>query len=160
MKWWLLLLLLACNSGPDEFDGIGKWRFNHSTRKDAKEGRCDPTKLSDGREATWCYANTPLKIAGRAANVDLYFLGTDPDGPLIEIQLQIRGCVEDDLIGWMRTSFGEQILQKPKKYYWQNKYLFAAAFAPSEPGRCEVHFLPLSEQSEIARLKGEAAAPR
>ena len=154
MRAWLLVVLAACGSGtPDEFAGIGKWRFDRSTLADAKEGRCDPTKLSDGRQATWCYALTPLKIAGRAANVDLYFNGTQPDSPLIEIQLQIRGCREDDLVGWMRTNFGEQVGQRDKRFYWQNKYLWAAAFAPDEPGRCTVHFLPLSEASEIARLK-------
>jgi hypothetical protein len=150
-----LVLLLACSSGPDEFDGLGKWRFGRTTLKDAREGRCDPTKLSDGRQATWCYALTPLKIAGRTASVDLYFNGTEPDAPLIEIQLQIRGCVEDNLVGWMRTSFGAQVDQRDKRFYWQNKYLWAAAFAPDEPGRCTVHFLPLSETGEIARLKAQ-----
>jgi len=150
----VLSLVVACNSGPDEFDGLGKWRFGKTTLANAKrEGRCDPTKLSDGRDATWCYAVTPIKIANRATTVDLYFLGSADDAPLIEIQLHTRGCQEDQLIGWMRTSFGQQLDEHDKKYYWQNKYLFAAAFAPISPGECEVHFVPLSEQSEIARLR-------
>jgi hypothetical protein len=37
--------------------------------------------------------------------------------------------------------------------YWKNAFLWAAALMPSEPGRCLVHFLPLSENAEIARIK-------
>ena len=33
--------------------------------------------------------------------------------------------------------------------------LWAAAFLPSEPGRCIIHLLPLSENAEIERLKSE-----
>ena len=147
------LSLGACSSGPDEFDGLGKWRFGKTTLGSVHEGRCEPQKLNDGRAATWCYAITPVKIANRATSVDLYFLGTDPDAPLIEIQLHTRGCQEEQLIGWLRTNFGQQLEEHDKKYYWQNKYLFAAAFAPVSPGECEVHFIPVSETSEIARLK-------
>jgi hypothetical protein len=146
--------VLACGSGEDEYAGLGRYKLGTSTLKDAMGGRCDPTKLDDGRQATWCYALPPYKVGKHAANVDLYFLGTGDDAPLIEILLSIRGCDEDELVGWMRTNFGQQVDQRPKRAYWQNRYLWAAAFVPSEPGRCVVHFLPTSETSEIARLKG------
>jgi hypothetical protein len=148
----LLLALAACN-GEDEYTGIGNWRFNHSTRGDVKAGRCDPTTLTDGRHATWCYGLTPYKITNRVAEVSLYFDGTGDDAPLIEIQLQVRGCVEEDIVTWMRTAFGQQIDERPKRAYWENKYLWAAALIPDEPGRCTLHFLPRSEAAEIARIK-------
>lgn len=156
MKWALaaLLLVAACGGGDDDYAGLGKFRFGTTELKHVKKvARCDPTKASDGRAVTWCYGLTPFKIGKRTAEMDLYFLGADDDAPLIEIQLHVRGCDEEELVGWMRTNFGQQVDERAKRFYWQNKHLWAAALAPSEPGRCEVHFLPLSEATEIARIK-------
>lgn len=146
-------VVVGCNDKKAEFNGVGKWRFGHSTLKQAKEGVCQPTDLNDGRKGTWCFAQTPFKIGKRVADVDLYFLGTDPDAALIEIQLKVRGCVEDELDQWMRTGFGPPLETKPTRGYWKNSFLWAAALMPSEPGRCLVHFLPLSENAEIERIK-------
>jgi hypothetical protein len=143
----------ACDRKDPEFAGLGKWRFTHTTLADVKEGICQPTDLSDGRKATWCFALTPMHLAKRNAEVDLYFLGTDPTAKLIEIQLKVRGCLENELDQWMRHSFGPPIETKGTRGYWKNSFLWAAALMPSEPGRCLVHFLPLSEQSEIDRIK-------
>ncbi len=146
-------IVVGCNDKKPEFNGLDKWRFNHTTLKMAKEGICQATDLNDGRKGTWCFAQTPIKIGKRAADIDLYFLGTDPDATLIEIQLKVRGCVEDDLDQWMRTGFGPPVESKPTRAYWKNSFLWAAALMPSEPGRCLVHFLPLSENAEIERIK-------
>jgi hypothetical protein len=148
-----VLALVACNP-DDEYTGIGIWKFGSSTRGNVKTGRCDPTTLTDGRQATWCYFLPPYKIAGRVADLSLYFLGTGDDAPLIEIQLSVRGCIEDDVVAWMRSLFGAPIDERAKRAYWQNKYMWAAAFVPDEPGKCTLHFLPRSETGEIARLKG------
>jgi hypothetical protein len=145
--------LVACN-GDDEYTGIGIWKFGSSTRGNVKAGRCDPTTLTDGRAATWCYLLPPYKIANRVADLSLYFLGSDDDAPLIEIQLSVRGCIEDDVVAWMRSAFGAPIEQRAKRAYWQNKYLWAAAFIPDDPGTCTLHFLPRSEAAEIARIHG------
>ena len=32
--------------------------------------------------------------------------------------------------------------------------MWIGALLPAEPGRCVMHMLPLSEQAEIARIKG------
>jgi hypothetical protein len=144
--------LVACD-GHEDYNGIGIWKFGHSTRGDVKTGRCDPTTLADGRQATWCYLLPKYTIAKRIAEVSLYFGGSGDDAPLIEIQLQIVGCVEDDVVAWMRTNFGQQIDERAKRAYWENPYLWAAAMIPDEPGRCTLHFLPRSETSEIARIK-------
>jgi hypothetical protein len=143
----------ACSERKAEHAGIGKWRFTRTTKQDAKAGVCQPTELTDGRKATWCFALPPYKIANRTAEVDLYFLGTDDTAPLIEIQLKIRGCLEDDLERWMNTTFGLPIETRPHRAYWKNSFLWAAAMLPKDPGRCIVHLLPLSEAAEIARIK-------
>ncbi len=146
-------VVVGCSDKKAEFNGVGKWRFGHSTLKSAKEGICQPTDLNDGRKGTWCFAQTPFKVGKRVADVDLYFLGTDPNAPLIEIQLKVRGCIEEELDAWMRTGFGAPVESKATRGYWKNSFLWAAALMPSEPGRCLVHFLPLSENAEIERIK-------
>jgi hypothetical protein len=143
----------GCHGREAEYDGIGSWRFPHTTRKDITEGLCQPTDLNDGRKGTWCFAQPPIKTGGGIAEVDLYFLGTDKTAELIEIQLKVRGCREDALDQWMRTALGPPIETKPTRGYWKNSHLWAAALLPSEPGRCIVHFLPLSENAEIERIK-------
>ena len=149
----VLALAGGCEKKKAEFSGLGKYRFTTTTLKQITDGVCQPTDLSDGRKATWCFAQPPFKVAGRAADVDLYFLGTDPDAKLIEIQLKIRGCVESDLESWMRQNFGVPVESKATRAYWKNSFLWAAALMPSEPARCVVHFLPLSENAEIERIK-------
>lgn len=143
----------ACKGRAQEFAGVGKWRFTHTTLHDVTSGICQPADLDDGRKGTWCFAQTPFRIGKRNADVDLYFLGTDPAAKLIEIQLKIRGCHEDELEQWMRSAFGPPVDTKSTRGYWKNSFLWAAALMPSEPGRCLVHFLPLSENAEIDRIK-------
>lgn len=148
-----LLIVGACGDRTPEFSGIGKLRFGHTTLADIHDGLCQPTALNDGRKGTWCFAQTPIRIGTSNAEVDLYFLGTEPTAPLIEIQLKVRGCHEDALDQWMRTAFGPPIESKSTRGYWKNSFLWAAAMMPSEPGRCLVHFLPVSENAEIERIK-------
>ncbi|MGN6108976.1 MAG: hypothetical protein ACTHU0_27975 [Kofleriaceae bacterium] len=148
-----LAALAACSERKPEPSGVGQWRFPRTVRADAKAGVCQPTTLDDGRKVTWCFAMPPFKVAGRVAEVDLYFGGTEDTSPLIEIQLKVRGCVEADLERWMRTNFGPPIETKPTRGYWKNSFLWAAALMPSEPGRCLVRLLPLSEGAEIERIK-------
>lgn len=144
---------LACGGREPEFSGVGKWRFTHTTLRDVTEGRCQPADLDDGRKGTWCFALTPFRIGRSNADVDLYFLGTEPAARLIEIQLKVRGCHEDEVEQWMRSAFGPPIESRSTRGYWKNSFLWAAALMPSEPGRCLVHFLPLSENAEIDRIK-------
>jgi hypothetical protein len=117
------------------------------------DGQCNPTDLSDGRKAIWCFALPPFKVGKRVAEVDAYFLGTDKSAPLIELQLKVRGCNEDEVERWMRERFGPPIETKSTREYWKNSFMWMAALLPQEPGRCVIHFLPLSENAEIARIK-------
>jgi hypothetical protein len=150
----LLMSLAACKHDDPAVAGIGKYKFTTTTLKSVHDGTCQPTTLDDGRQATWCFQLPGFKIGKSSiAEMDLYFLGTDPDAKLIEIQLKVRGCDETELDQWMRTALGPPTEQKATRAYWQNKYLWAGALMPSEPARCVVHLLPRSENAEIDRIK-------
>lgn len=147
--------LSACSGKKkNTVSGVGKYTFTKTTLKDAHDGNCQPTQLEDGRMATWCFALPPYKLGKQTvADVDLYFDGQTPDAKLIEIQMKIRGCQEAEVESWMRAAFGPPIESKSTRVYWKNEYLWAAALLPSEPARCLVHLLPLSENAEIERIK-------
>jgi hypothetical protein len=152
----VIMMTDSCKQAAPEFAGVGKYRFGHTVLDHIGEGVCQPTTIDDGkRTATWCFALPAYKIANRAGEIELYFDGppSQKDAPLIEIQVKIRGCLEQDLETWMRQSFGPPIETRNNRFYYKNSYLWAAALIPSDPGRCRVHLLPLSEQEQIAKVK-------
>jgi hypothetical protein len=144
----------GCSGGKGEYTGIGPYRVGHTTLRDAK-GRCEPTDLPDGRKGTWCYLQPELQLAGRPATVDLYFLGTTPDAPVIEIQLQVVGCEEDALGLWLRKNFGAPSEERLPWAAWKTTKLFLIAMMPSDPGRCMLRVLPKSEAVEFERLRAK-----
>lgn len=171
-----VLLAGACKAKQAQPRGLGPYRFGVTTRANIHQGICQPTELSDGRKATWCFSLPPIKVGERVAEVDTYFLGTEPPPlpetatkdekdarkkaletmPLIELQLKVRGCVEAEAERWMRERYGPaDPTSKGAKLYWHNDFLTAIAFLPSEPGRCHIHMLPNSEATEIERLKAK-----
>lgn len=143
----------ACETKHSGPSGLDHYIFGKTVRGQVRDGICQPTDLNDGRKATWCFALPPFKIGQRTAEVDAYFLGTADNAPLIELQLKVRGCVENDADQWMRERFGAPIDTKGAAEFWKTTTMWAGAWLPSEPGRCIIHFLPLSENSEIERLK-------
>jgi hypothetical protein len=174
----VLLVVLAACEGKSEISGIGPYRFgtNPTTRAAVYDGICQPTELTDGRKATWCFALKPIKVGNRAADVDAYFLGQETEAnaklpekerkpalekmPLIEVQFKVRGCVEADTDQWLRTHL--RMTPDPKQSHgalevFQNKFIWVGAIMPSEPGRCLIHILPMSEAAEIARIKAKVA---
>jgi hypothetical protein len=160
VKWLVIIAAIAaCDSAPVEPNGIGSYKFGHTVASGIHDGNCQPTELSDGRKAIWCFALPPIKVGKRVAEVDTYFSMAPPhtkdDAPLIEIQLKVRGCVEDEAERWMRERFGPPIETKSTREYWQNSFVWAAAFLPSEPGRCVIHILPRTESGEIERIKAQ-----
>ncbi|MEZ4360332.1 MAG: hypothetical protein R3B48_09135 [Kofleriaceae bacterium] len=142
----------GCERPAPEFTGVGPWSVVKTKRKDAT-GICQPTELPDGRAGTWCFRQPPFGIAKKAAEVDLYFLGAEPEAPLIELQLKIRGCVEGEVEAWLRQHFGAPYEHRGTRAFWRTSRLFLAAFLPQEPGRCILRMLPLSEGAEIERIK-------
>jgi hypothetical protein len=148
----LALVIVACKSPAPEYDGIGAWKVTRTKLKDAT-GRCAPTDLPDGRKGSWCYGQAPLKLAGAMTEVDLYFDGTAPDSKLIEQQLKVRGCREEQTLGFLRKLFGSPSGTQGAKVFWENRYVFVVAIAPSEPAQCLIRVFPLSEKSEIEKMK-------
>jgi len=146
------ILVAACSSPKPEYDGLGIWKVTRSTLKDAT-GHCDPTDLPDGRKGSYCFMQQPLNIAGSTADVDLYFDGVDPNSKLIEEQLKLHGCREEPTLQFLSKLFGTPASTKGAKVFWQNRYVFVAAIAPSEPGQCLIRIFPLSEKSEIAKVQ-------
>jgi hypothetical protein len=167
----------ACKSKA-EINGIGLYHFGShpTTRAAIYDGICQPTELTDGRKATWCFALPPIKVGNRAADVDAYFLGQEtPENaklpekqrkpalekmPLIEAQFKVRGCVEADTDQWLRSHLRlvpDKNQSKGALEVFQNHYLWVGALLPSEPGRCLIHMLPMSETAEIERIKAKAA---
>lgn len=149
----MLVVVVACSDRAPEFSGIGQWRFTDSKLADATRGKCQPTEVGVGRQGTWCFGNPPYQLGPNNAAVDLYFGGTEPTAPLIQIQLQVRGCDEQALDRWITSNFGPAIERRAARAYWKNSFMWIAAQMPSQPGRCLVDLLPLSEQAEIARIK-------
>lgn len=145
-----LAALAGCERQP-ELTGVGPWSVTKTKRKDAT-GICQPTELPDGRSGTWCFKQKPFGLAKKAAAVDLYFAGDAPDAPLIELQLQIRGCIEEDVEVWLRQNFGAPTEQRPGRAFYRMKKMFLAALLPQDPGRCVLRMLPLSEADEIERI--------
>jgi len=156
VRWlavYALGALVACGDRAPEFSGIGQWRFTDSKLADVKRGKCQPTEVGVGRQGTWCFGNPPYQLGPNNAAVDLYFAGTEPTAPLIQIQLQVRGCDEQALDRWITSNFGPAIERRTARAYWKNAFMWIAAQMPSQPGRCLVDLLPLTEQAEIARIK-------
>jgi len=150
-----VILLSSCSGREPEPGGLGPYIFGKTTVASIHDGNCQPTELRDGRKAIWCVGLPPIKVGEHAAEVYAYFGGTEPTSPLIELQLSVRGCVEDQADRWMRERFGPPIESKSTREYWKNSFMWMAAKLPSEPGRCLIHFLPLSENAEIERIKQE-----
>ena len=145
----------ACDKRKPEAGGVGPWRFSIAKRSNVKSGRCDPHPHEDGRVLTWCYGGAAYEIAGRPAELALYFNGPPDkmDAPLVEIQLEIRGCNELELDRWLRKTYGNPVETKGTVSFFQNSFLWVSAQMPSTPGRCRVRVLPLSEGPEIQRVK-------
>ncbi len=164
MKWILGAAVVlaacstaACSTDRPQYAGIGPYHV-HRTKLANATGRCEPTDLPDGRKGSWCSLQPQLALAGRPADVDLYFLGTEPTAPLIEIQLQVRGCHDDKLSMYLRKSFGDPIEDHGTWLAWQNANVLVIGQLPSEPGRCLVRVLPRSEQAEFDRLRAKLLA--
>lgn len=144
-----MVLALAGCSRKTEKAGIGRYHVNKLTLAKAT-GRCDPTDLPDGRKGTWCYAQPKLGIAGMNADVDLYFAGSEPTSPVIEIQFQIAGCKDEKLLTWLKTNFGAPAEDRGTKAFWETPAMYMVAELGA---RCMVRLLPKSEQAEYARLQ-------
>jgi len=145
----------ACKAERSEPAGVANWDVTRTRLEDAT-GHCEPTDLPDGRKGTWCFLQPPLTVGGQAAEVDLYFGGTQPTSPLIELQLKVHACDQEKADAWVRSSFGAPYAFGAGRAFWKNRYLYVALI-PAEGSRCLIRFFPLSEQKELERIQAEPA---
>jgi hypothetical protein len=148
----VVMAAVGCKSEPPEFAGLGPWRVTTTTLKDAS-GRCDPTDLPDGRKGSYRYLQPLLPIGKQAADVDLYFAGTEPTSPLIELQLKVKVCTPEATDTWLRTQFGAPFEARTGRLFFENRFLYLAAQLPGEGGRCLIRVFPKSEKAEFERVK-------
>jgi hypothetical protein len=148
----VLLAVAACKPDKPEFAGIGPWSVTKTTLADAS-GRCDPSDLPDGRKGSYCYLQPLLPVGKQAAEVDLYFAGTEKTSPLVELQLKVKICDAEATDLWLRTHFGAPFETRTARAFFQNSHLFLAAQLPGEGGRCMIRIFPKSEQAAFERVK-------
>jgi len=154
----LALAAVACKEESAEFAGVGPWSVTKTKLADAT-GRCDPTDLPDGRKGMYCYLQPLLPVAKQGADVDLYFGGTEPTAPLVELQLKVKICRPEPTETWLRSHFGAPFEIQGTRLYFKNRYLYMAADLSGDQGHCLLRVFPLSEQAEFERVKAQATAP-
>ena len=143
---FIALVAAACSGRKPEPSGVGAYIFGHTTFGSIHDGNCSANDdVGGGRKGMWCTLLPPIKVGTKVADVDAYFLGTEKEAPLIELELKVRGCIEDETDRWMRARFGPPYATKSTKEFWKNSFLWAKAELPSEPARCLIRFLPVSE---------------
>jgi hypothetical protein len=148
------LALAACKH-ERQMSGVGPWNVNRTHLEDAT-GRCIPDDLGEGKQGTYCFGQKPMGIRGMVVDLDLYFGGTDPKATLVEIQLKVGGCDEQQLYGWMQTNFGRPIEDKGARKLWKSSFLWAVGELPipDGPGQCLIRLIPAREQARFERLWG------
>ncbi len=140
-----LLALPGCKAEP-QLSGVEQWNVNKTTLASA-DGRCTPTDFPDGRTGMWCFGQQPIGIMGMSVDIDLYFAGTEPTTPVIELQLKVRTCNEDRLLEWMRKGWGNPYQQEGKTFRWKNAKMLVAGYLPDEPGSCLLRMFPHRERA-------------
>ena len=145
--------LAGCSAEAPQYAGFGPWRVTTTTLASAT-GRCDPTELADGRSGSYCFLQPRLPIGKQAADVDLYFGGTEPTAKLVELQLKVRGCRAEEIETWLRTHFGAPLSGgAATRPAFANRYLFIAAELPQPGGACLVRAFPRSEAAAFDRAR-------
>ena len=60
----------------------------------------------------------------------------ETDAPMIELQLDVRGCEPDRLSLWLRERFGAPRTSTPTWTAWDNRKLYLIAESPTDSSRC------------------------
>lgn len=140
-----LVALGACSKKKGDIDGIGEYRIGVTTVADGAV--CTPRG-----DYTWCSHNAGVALGGRAADVDLYFKGTDKTSTAVEILVSVKRCEVPPLVKALEAELGPSEEISSGRMVWRNSKVVIVAQLPVEPGRCEVNFLAPSETERIAKL--------
>ena len=159
----------ACGpSSPPAVGSIAGWDVGRATLRTVTDGRCDPTTISDGRSAVWCFALPGPRMGTGAAKVDAYFSDSTAagsavgpaanlDAPLIELQLSVAVCRAVEIDRYLRDRLGTPAASGRGRAYWESSAMLVAAALPDADGSCLVRVFPTRERAEYAKVK--AAAP-
>lgn len=140
-----VLTVSGCSKKKGEIDGIGEYRIGVTTVADGAV--CTPRG-----EYTWCSHNAGVAIGDRAADVDLYFKGTEETATAVEILVSVKRCEVPPVVRDLEKELGPSAEISPGRMIWRNSKVVIVAQLPAEPGRCEINFLAPSETDRIAKL--------
>jgi hypothetical protein len=167
----LALLAAACQrpAAPGAAS-LGGWDVERATLRQVTDGRCDPTTLTDGRGAVWCYALPGPRMGSGAAKVDVYFSAggaagsavgsaANLDAPLIELQLSVPVCRAVEVDRYLRDRLGNPVASGRGHAYWETGAMLVAAALPDRDGSCLVRAFPRRERAEYDKVKAAAPPP-
>lgn len=148
----LTLVTSACDKKKAEVGGVGTYMFGQTKRKDVgPEGRCLPP--SDG--IVQCIMQKSIVIGAQPGMTYLYFGSDDPQAPLLEVSVVIRGCQLDDAAKALETQLGapSEVKDEGKSRFWRLKHMFVAARLPVKGGvECHVNFVDPKDTKRIEDL--------
>ncbi|MSP17318.1 MAG: hypothetical protein EXR73_12055 [Myxococcales bacterium] len=147
------LASLACERPPAEVNGVGEYVLGKTLRRDMEgKARCEP--INDGKE-THCMVASSIRLGAQAAQTSLYFQGTAPASPLLEIALTVRVCRLNDAIAALVGALGDPSDGSTEKLrFWRLGRMFVSAKLPAKGGiQCEVNFVTTADKQRVADLE-------
>ena len=147
---WVVLIAAALSGcrKDNDYNGIGQWVLLNTTLSDA-EGACTPGEI------TFCSHADTLNVGGQPASVNLYFRGSEPTAPLVEIELTTRSCDPNGVGSALFEFLGPPQTRRDKRMFWNAKRAYVSAKLPGRAGRCVVNYVTPEDTKRIAELAAE-----
>jgi hypothetical protein len=146
----LLLLASGCKERTQEYNGVGPYMLKKTTLADGQVNfRCQP---SDPR-ITWCFGGPEVKLGDQPAAVTLYFAGSTPEAPLVEIALAVRACNPESAEKALVAALGPPTESAEKQLFWRKKAMFVSVKLRKEGTSCDVSFVDPADQGRLDELK-------
>lgn len=142
----LLVCLAACSRKKAPVGGIGEWKLNETTLGQAP-GFCNPDE-----SITMCSHAATIGFGGQSADIHLYFRGSEPDAPLVEISVVVKACDPEAAERTLTDLLGAPVEKRDKRAFWRSSGSFVAAQLPAEARRCEISFVAPDDADRIAEL--------
>jgi len=149
---WIVVIAVSaagCARKRPAINGIGSWVLLETPLRDAP-GFCSPDTI------TFCSGNGSVSLGGQPASVGLYFRGSQPTSPLVEITLTVRRCDPGALARALVDVLGDPSSRVNHHMMWRGKLAFVAAAVPAPQRRCEVSFVTIEDRPRIAELTAQA----
>lgn len=150
----LSVAAFACKKEEQVIDGVGDYHLGKTVEKDVKHGRCTPQDSG----LNWCAHLPRLQVAEQAADVHLYFEGSEPTAKLVEILLSINACKSRPVQLQFEHELGPAQESVAGQLIWRSKAAVIVAQLDLPDGRCELNFVAPTDAKRIAELT-EAEKP-